>query len=66
MMRARFYSVFGLLPDWAYFSLTKNGRELGKQIKILHTFTKKVKFNHLSLLYVVGLLVHNICFEGAA
>ncbi len=42
MTRGRFYSVLGLLPDWIYFSLTTSGRELGKHIQTLHSFTMKV------------------------
>jgi hypothetical protein len=42
MTRGRFYSVLGLLPDWIYFSLTPSGRELGKHIQTLRSFTMKV------------------------
>ncbi|XP_045033405.1 cytochrome P450 4C1 isoform X1 [Daphnia magna] len=42
MTRARFYSAEGLLPDWIYFLLTRNGRKHRKYIQTLHAFSMKV------------------------
>ncbi|KAI9562749.1 hypothetical protein GHT06_010203 [Daphnia sinensis] len=50
MTRARFYSAYGLLPDWIYFLLTRNGRKHRKYIQILHAFSMKVNF--LTLFFI--------------
>ena len=43
-MRARFYSPLGVLPNWVYLRLTQSGRELKKNLNVLHRFTKKVSW----------------------